>query len=352
ETVARPDGAGGWTLHGLKWFTSAATSQMALTLARPEGNPPGGKGLALFYVETRDGEGRLRGIRVRRLKEKLGTRKLPTAELELDGAPARLVGEPHGGVRAIAPMLNLTRAWNAVSAVALMRRGLALARDYAARRTAFGAPLSEQPLHADTLGGLQAEFEGAVHLTFRVAELLGSEEDGGLLRLLTPLAKLTTARQAVAVTSECLEAFGGAGYVEDTGIPRLLRDAQVLPIWEGTTNVLALDVVRAVVRDKAGLPLLDRLEQAASDSGDTTLARTVADLSGSLSAVTADPTAADVVAGARTLALRLGYALAAALLVTWDDPVAQIAARLWIARRLAGRDIAVEAHPHVEALCG
>jgi len=116
--------------------------------------------------------------------------------------------------------------------------------------------------------------------------------------------------------------------------------------------VLALDVVRAVVRDKAGPPLRDRLERAASDSGDATLARTEADLSRSLPKVTADPTGVDVVAGARALALRLGYALAAALLVTWDDPVAQIAARLWIDRRLAGRDIAVQAHPHVEALCG
>ena len=253
ETLARRGEDGAWRLYGRKWFTSAASSQMALTLARPEGAPPGGRGLALFYLETRDAQGRLQGIRVDRLKEKLGTRKLPTAELTLDGAPAVPVAGLAGGVRAIAPMLNITRTWNAVSACALMRRGLALACDYAGKRVAFGAPLAQKPLHRDTLAGLQAEFEGALHLAFRVAELLGRADAGELdeagerlLRVLTPLAKLTTAKQAVALASEVVESFGGAGYVEDTGIPVLLRDSQVLSIWEGTTNVLALDALRAL----------------------------------------------------------------------------------------------------------
>ena len=252
RTVARLE-EGVWRLWGHKWFTSAVASQMALTLARPAGNPSGGKGLALFYLETRDVAGGRNGITVHRLKDKLGTRKLPTAELTLEGARAELVGETSDGVRAIAPMLNVTRTWNAVSSIALMRRGLALARDYAARRVAFGAPLSEKPLHLDSLAGLQAEFEGAFHLTFRLVELLGAleageagDEEERLLRVLTPVAKLTTARQAVAVASEVLEAFGGAGYLEDTGLPALLRDAQVLTIWEGTTNVLALDLLRAL----------------------------------------------------------------------------------------------------------
>ncbi|HEU0055568.1 MAG TPA: acyl-CoA dehydrogenase family protein, partial [Longimicrobium sp.] len=215
ETVARRGEDGSWRLHGRKWFTSAATSQMALTLARPEGNPPGGRGLALFFLETRDEEGRLRGITIDRLKDKLGTRKLPTAELTLDGAPAHPVLGLSDGVRNIAPMLNLTRTWNAVSATALMRRGIALAVDYATKREAFGARLIRQPLHVDTLAGLRAEFEGALHLTFRVAELIGRDEAGELddegrrlLRVLTPLAKLTTGRQSVAVASEALEAFG------------------------------------------------------------------------------------------------------------------------------------------------
>ena len=251
-TVARADG-NAWRLHGRKWFTSAIAAQMALTLARPEGNPGGGRGLALFYLETRDAEGRTNALSVNRLKDKLGTRKVPTAELELNGTIAELVCGTTDGVKNIAPMLNVTRTWNCVSAVALMRRGLALARDYARRRVAFGAPLSDKPLHLDTLAGLQAEFEGAFHLTFFVVELLGrmeagdaSEQQRELLRILTPVAKLTTGRQVVDVLSETIEAFGGAGYVEDTGLPMLLRDAHVLPIWEGTTNVLALDTLRAL----------------------------------------------------------------------------------------------------------
>lgn len=271
ETVARQDEDGQWRLYGRKWFTSAATSQMALTLARPEGNDPGGRGLALFYLETRGADGRLRGITIDRLKDKLGTRKLPTAELTLSGVPAEPVQGLSDGVRGIAPMLNVTRTWNAISAVALMRRGIALARDYARRREAFGATLDRQPLHQDTLAGLQAEFEGAFHLTFRVVELLGRRESGeatqtevALLRILTPIAKLTTARQGVAVASEVVEAFGGAGYVEDTGIPALLRDAQVLSIWEGTTNVLSLDVLRALEAEGTLDALLEEVERCAA----------------------------------------------------------------------------------------
>lgn len=254
ETVARPDPeSGGYRLYGRKWFTSAISSQMALTLARPEGNPPGGRGLALFYVETRDATGRPQNIEVNRLKDKLGTRKVPTAELTLNGTPAQLVTGTTDGIRNIAPLLNITRLWNGISAVALMRRGVALASDYARKRIAFGAALSEKPLHLDTLAGLEAEAEAAFHLAFYVAELTGrsetgeiSDDDAALLRLLTPIMKLTTAKQAVAVASEVLECFGGAGYVEDTGLPLLLRDSQVLPIWEGTTNVLALDTLRAL----------------------------------------------------------------------------------------------------------
>jgi alkylation response protein AidB-like acyl-CoA dehydrogenase len=242
--------ASGWLLYGRKWFTSAVTSQMALTLARPVDNPPGGKGLAMFFVEVRDATGRLNGIRVDRLKDKLGTRKVPTAELLLDGARATLVGAPANGTRAIEPMLGVTRMWNSVCAVACMRRGLALARSYAAERKAFGQPLAKLPLHADTLAGLEAETWGAFLMTFLLVELNGRHEVGeiddeqrALLRLLTPLTKLVTGKQAVAVVTEVIESFGGAGYVEDTGLPQLLRDTHVLPIWEGTTNVLSLDAL-------------------------------------------------------------------------------------------------------------
>ena len=323
ETVAR-DEHGQWRLYGRKWFTSSIASQMALTLARPASNPTGSRGLALFYVETRTPQGRSNRIIVNRLKDKLGTRKVPTAELTLDGTVAELVCGTTDGVRSIAPMLNITRTWNSVSAVALMRRGLALARDYARKRVVFGASLSEKPLHLDTLAALQAEFEAAFHLTFFVVEMLGraeaqrsSQEQIELLRLLTPLAKLTTAKQSVAVLSEIIECFGGAGYVEDTGLPVLLRDAQVLPIWEGTTNVLALDVLRVAVAD-AGLAGLKReLGFVLQGLRDPDLVRLSARVEQTLEQAAAwlEQTAdAGLEAGARRFALTLGRTTALALL--------------------------------------
>ncbi|HJL01076.1 MAG TPA: acyl-CoA dehydrogenase family protein [Polyangiaceae bacterium LLY-WYZ-15_(1-7)] len=327
ETVAVQDEDGQWRLHGRKWFTSAATSQMALTLARPEGNPDGGHGLALFYVDCRDAEGKLRNIHINRLKDKLGTRKLPTAELALEGTPAELVKGTTAGVRNITPMLNITRTWNAVTSISFMRRGLALARDYADKRVAFGAKLADKPLHVDTLASLQAELEAAFHLTFFVVELLGrlehdalSERDAQLLRLLTPIAKLTTARQAVATGSEVLESFGGAGYVEDTGLPPLLRDVQVLSIWEGTTNVLALDTLRALAKG-AGLEALAAAVHEWTEVEDPALAeagqharkavKAAAEWVGTAMGQGRDP----VEAGARRFALTLGRAAELALLV-------------------------------------
>jgi alkylation response protein AidB-like acyl-CoA dehydrogenase len=325
ETVARQT-SDGWRLHGRKWFTSAIASQMALTLARPEGNPAGGRGLALFYVETRDGHGRPNGILVNRLKDKLGTRKVPTAELTLDGAPAQLVCGTADGIKNIAPMLNVTRTWNSVSAVAFMRRGLALARDFARRRLAFGAPLATKPLHVDTLAGLQAELEGAFHLTFFVVELLGrsesgraSAEQGALLRIMTPIAKLTTGRQVVAVLSEIVEAFGGGGYVEDTGVPMLLRDAQVLPIWEGTTNVLSLETLRAL-ESCGGLGLVEReVRFVLQDVRHPDLVRLSARIEQTMEAAGAAlarnlQDQARLEAGARRFALTIGRTVALALL--------------------------------------
>jgi acyl-CoA dehydrogenase len=325
ETVARRE-AGGWRLHGTKWFASAADADMALALARPEGNPAGSRGLALFYLELRDAGGRPNGVTVLRLKEKLGTRKLPTAELRLDGARAEPVQGLSDGVRAVAPLLTVTRTWNAVAAAAGMARALALARDHARRRVAFGAPLRAKPLHRDTLAALEAEREAAFLLAFRAVELLGLAEgpeagpgDRALLRVVAPLAKLTTARQAVAVASEALECFGGAGYVEDTGLPRLLRDAQVLPIWEGTTNVLSLEVLRALGAGE-GRPaeaLLREVEVRLSPVPPELAPPAEAAAAALARARTALARArgpADE-AGARRLALTLGRTLALALLV-------------------------------------
>jgi alkylation response protein AidB-like acyl-CoA dehydrogenase len=324
QTVATPTPQG-WRLCGTKWFTSATTSEMALTLARPEGAGPGGRGLALFYVETRDASGRLNGIRINRLKDKLGTRKVPTAELDLDGTPAQPVQGLDNGVRAIAPMLNVTRTWNAMAAAWGMRRALALANDYSRKRIQFGGPLDHKPLHVDTIAGLEAQAQGACLLAFSAAELLcrvetgaGSDAERLLLRLVTPLAKLTTGKQAVTVASEVLECFGGAGYVEDTGLPSLLRDAQVLPIWEGTTNVLSLDVLRAAAKhgtlDAFRKHVDARLAGATHPHLDAAatvcrgaLEHAAAWLSGS------SPVAAE--AGARRFALTLGRTLELALLV-------------------------------------
>lgn len=324
ETIARKDGDT-WRLHGTKWFTSATTGQMALTLARPEGNPEGSRGLALFLVELRGDDGRLQNIEVNRLKDKLGTRKVPTAELTLAGTPAHLVGAPGDGVRQITPMLTVTRTWNAVSAVGGMRRALALATDFARRRQAFGALLIDKPLHADTLAGLEAEYAGAFCLAFRAVDLLGALEHGGtdederLARALVPIAKLTTGKQAVAIASEAIEACGGAGYVEDTGLPRLLADAQVLPIWEGTTNVLSLDTIRALGKGGALEAVAAEIERNAVAATDPGLAGPVAAARAAtrhaitwVQAAMAEPTRLE--AGARRFALTLGRCLELALL--------------------------------------
>jgi acyl-CoA dehydrogenase len=323
ETVARRDG-GGWRLFGTKWFTSATTAEMALALARPEGNPPGSKGLALFYLETRDEDGSWNGILVNRLKDKLGTRKLPTAELTLDGARATPVAGLEGGVRNITTMLNVTRTWNSVAAIAGMQRALDLAKDYARRRVAFGAALGEKPLHLDTIAGIEAEREGAFLLAFRGVGLTGRAEAGEataeertLLRAITALAKLTTGKQAVAVASEALECFGGAGYVEDTGLPRLLRDAQVLPLWEGTTNVLALDLQRALAAEGAAEALAAEAERALRAAADPALrpvveaARAALEHAARFLGASGAPARE---AGARHAALTVGRAIEAALL--------------------------------------
>ncbi|MBA3461222.1 MAG: acyl-CoA dehydrogenase family protein [Deltaproteobacteria bacterium] len=325
ETIARKDGDQ-WRLYGTKWFTSATTSEMALTLARPEGNPEGSRGLALFLVELRDANGRLRNIQVNRLKDKLGTRKVPTAELTLDGTPATLVGNASEGVRAITPMLSVTRTWNAVCAVSGMRRALALAGDYARRRKVFGALLVDKPLHVDTLAGIEAEYAGAFCLAFRGVSLLGALEHGGsdaderLARALVPIAKLTTGKQAVAVASEAIESCGGAGYVEDTGLPRMLADAQVLPIWEGTTNVLSLDTLRALGKGGALEAVVAEIEANAASAKDPGLARPAEVARAAVKHAVAWVTEAmsqpeRLEAGARRFAMTLGRSLELGLLV-------------------------------------
>jgi putative acyl-CoA dehydrogenase len=292
STTAILDGDS-YRLSGTKWFTSATTSQIAITLAYIQERESRTRSLSVFLVRLRDEKDLLQGIRVNRLKDKLGTRALPTAELTLDGAPAHAIGGPGDGVRKIASMFNVTRVYNAVAAVAGMRRAVALARDYATRRVAFGKPLIAQPLHAATLAAIELEWRGAFLLAFGVVELLGRQECGDAtaddlarLRLLIPIAKLYTAKQAVAVASEALECFGGAGYIEDTGLPRLVRDAQVLPIWEGTTNVLSLDVLRALEKTNAlSAFLMDARERLATVNAAGSLQAAAARVSDALGAI-------------------------------------------------------------------
>jgi alkylation response protein AidB-like acyl-CoA dehydrogenase len=351
STVARCEEGNTYSLRGSKWFTSATTSQVAMTLARIEGAPAVSRGLSVFLIELRDRDGMLRNIRIERLKDKLGTRALPTAELTLEGTPALLVGGAGDGVRKIATLFNVTRVYNAVAAVAGMRRAIALAGDYARRRRAFGKPLIEHPLHVETLADMQLELHAGLFLAFRVVELLGRDESGDatesesrLLRFLIPVAKLYTAKQAIAVASEALEAFGGAGYLEDTGLPRLLRDAQVLSIWEGTTNILSLDALRAMERS-------DVLAEWASDVRRRLSGIKKAELSSSiertLNAVqriekyTAHAASAGTEsqqAGARGFAFAIARTEAAALLIEFAnaqaDRAAIASAKRWCAREL------------------
>jgi putative acyl-CoA dehydrogenase len=259
ETIARFE-QGQWRLYGLKWFTSAVNSQMAMALARVEENgqsEPGSKGLALFYIELYDKQGKLNCIEVQRLKDKLGTKAMPTAELLLVGTPTKMIAPKGEGVKTIASMFNITRLYNACTSIGALRRLLTLSKDYATKRIVFKKPLIEQPLHQRTLADLEIEFHGLFHLCFYVALLQGREEvkpdtkTSALLRLLTPIVKLVCAKVNLKCTTELIESFGGLGYLEDSGIPKFLRDAQVLCIWEGTTNVLALDMLRAIQKDQS-----------------------------------------------------------------------------------------------------
>ncbi|XP_064620769.1 acyl-CoA dehydrogenase family member 11-like [Lineus longissimus] len=259
ETVAVAQSDGSYKLYGYKWFSSATDSDMTMTLARvmdQNGQTVDGtKGLSLFYLETKTEDGKLNSIQVQKLKNKLGTRQLPTAELLLDGAKAIKISPEGRGVASIATMLTVTRIHNSLAAVGAMRRVINLARDYSTKRDAFGQKICNYPLHMQTIARLEVETRGAFLLVMEVARLLGlddckmkTERDQQMLRLLTPLLKLYTGKQGVSVASEGLECFGGQGYIEDTGLPAILRDVQVCSIWEGTTNILSLDVLRCIAK--------------------------------------------------------------------------------------------------------
>ncbi|MGI8773449.1 MAG: acyl-CoA dehydrogenase family protein [Actinomycetota bacterium] len=348
ETVARcgPDGI--WRLTGLKWFTSATTSEMALTLARPEGAPDGSRGLGLFRIHRRLEDGSRNAILVRRLKDKLGTRALPTAELELEGAIAHPVGDPRDGkgLKRIATMLNITRLHNALGSAGSMARGLAFAEAYASVREVFDRPLADQPAHKATLNELRANYAAALALALRCAELTGRSEAGtasddelAALRGLTPVAKLATARWAVADAAEAMESVGGVGYCEDSGLPALVRNTHVLPIWEGTTNVLALDLLRAELRSGAASAVIEDARRAAETTDVPELAAAVRSACDELTAWLSQ--GADLEASARPFAMSVARTYACARLADQaaTGQGASSARFLFAARRLVSRGL-------------
>jgi len=267
ETVARRE-AGVWRLSGEKWFCSHADADVALMLARPAGAPSGTRGLALFALPRRLRDGRRNAYRIVRLKDKLGTRSMASGEILLEGAEAYPVGPLDAGFRQMMEQVNLSRLSHGVRAAAMMRRCVNEALAAARGRFAFGQAVIEFPQMRRQLLKLIVPAEQALSMAFATADALGrkaAEE----LRILTGLLKLRACRDNVAVATGAMEARGGNGYIEDWVNPRLIRDAQVGLLWEGTSNINALDVIgRAVAKHGAHRALATllraRLEQASS----------------------------------------------------------------------------------------
>ena len=320
ETRAVAQADGSWRLYGEKWFCSNVDAEAVLVLGRPEGAPEGTRGLGLFLVP-----GEQPARKIRRLKDKLGVRSMPTGEVELDGAIGYAVGDVDRGFKQMADMLNLSRLYNALTSVAVMRRALWEATTYARARRSFGKSLISHPLFREVIADVAAEWLGALHLVFEAIRAFDSadgprlglpspnaERDLKLVRILTPLAKLHTGKLAVWAASESLEMVGGNGYIEEFPTARLLRDAQVLPVWEGTTNILTLDVLRACAKVGAHQPLLAMVDDAALGPE---LAR-IASL---------DPEAA--AAPSRRWMARAAYAVEVSLLRRAGGPACELAAR-------------------------
>lgn len=245
-----------WTLRGHKWFCSNVSAGVILTLARVPGQGPGSRGLGMFLVPRLRPDGTPNSLRIDRLKNKLGTKSMASGEVTLDDAYARPVGDLSRGFPQMAEMLNVSRLSNAMRAAALMRRAVRESVDHTRARIVFGTPLFDQPLMRVTLLPLILEAEAALGLVLEAAVQLDAADAGGrqaarLVRVLTPLAKHTVCKQARHVTAEAMEVRGGNGYIEDWINPRLLRDAHLGSIWEGSSNVIALDVLRCMRKEQA-----------------------------------------------------------------------------------------------------
>ncbi len=268
---------GTWRLSGDKWFCSNPDAGMALVLARravgaredikgavgARGGRKGAagmRGVSLFLLPRELPDGTPNAYRIVRLKDKLGTRSMASGEVRLEGATAFLVGDPEAGFKQMADMVNASRLSNGMRAAGLMRRAVTEAMFVARHRIAFGRRLVEMPLMRRQLMKLVLPMEQARSMVFQAAEALrrsdaGEEGAYALLRILTPLLKFRACRDARKVTGDAMEVRGGCGYIEEWTDPRLLRDSHLGSIWEGTSNIVALDVLRAAQRE-GSLPVL------------------------------------------------------------------------------------------------
>jgi alkylation response protein AidB-like acyl-CoA dehydrogenase len=258
-TRAEPEPDGTWKLYGDKWFCSNPDADLAMVLARSE--PVAGmKGISLFLLPRIRGDGVPNNYRILSLKDKFGSRSIATGEIRLEGAEAYLVGERGRGFKQMADMINSSRLSNGVRAAGLMRRAMTEALFIAQRRSAFGRRLAKLPLMRRQLAKMLVRTEQARTMLFLTADALdranrGDAEATKLTRIMTPLIKFRACRDARRVTGDAMEVRGGCGYIEEWSDARLVRDAHLGSIWEGTSNIVALDVLRAINRNDA-LPAL------------------------------------------------------------------------------------------------
>lgn len=260
-TMAYPQEDGSWRLYGEKWFCSNPDAGFGMVLARVDGGPPGMKGISLFLLPRYLDDGGTNQYHIVRLKDKMGTRSMASGEIRMDGAVAYLVGEQGRGFVQIADMVNNSRLSNGMRSAGMMRRAVAEAEFIARERWAFGKQLQDLPLMKVQLDKLRVPAEQARTMVFQTAQTLARSDAGdktayALLRILTPLIKFRACRDARKVTGDAMEVRGGCGYIEEWADPRLVRDAHLGSIWEGTSNIVALDVVRAIKRE-GSLPVLN-----------------------------------------------------------------------------------------------
>lgn len=260
QTVASANADGSWSITGDKWFCSNPDAEFAMVLAHVDGDPAGMKGISLFLLPRTLDDGSTNSYRIIRLKDKLGTRSMASGEIRLDGAVAYLVGERGRGFVQMADMVNNSRLSNGVRSAGMMRRAVAEAEYVAHERIAFGKRLEDMPLMQRQLDKLRVPAEQARTMVFQTAQTLmrsdaGEKDAYALARILTPMIKFRACRDARKVTGDAMEVRGGCGYIEEWSDPRLVRDAHLGSIWEGTSNIVALDVIRAIKRE-GSLPVL------------------------------------------------------------------------------------------------